>query len=416
MSTPNIGTYAISDLDQEFEAMFHGTSLNQIQNKYGAYNRGARRLLGDIDPQETTVVSQFGKLYDGVFDYPVAVDLKGNKIIDLFPQANRLPSDRFGQTYNQSFDRFKNVSLVPDFSTLYNSAFRSIRINATGLNTGIQINAADGYNTNGTWVAGTNVSNVGTNNQFYTNNASGSVSFQLNQTGVAASVATISNSTMSAVDLTNHYNNADEFFNLYLPNAAGISSVTFRIGTNATNYYQSPVLTTDQMNNTFGNGWNFLKSALSGFTQTGTPTLTQIQYVQVSITYNGTLQTQVLLNQFYSRLGVIYNQEYYSKYLFRDAITGVFKEKVTSDTDIVNLDTDGINMLLYAVFGEMVQQVQGADALYYDANDAEQNYVAGVAGYKLKYRSQTQKPQTSYYRQPRASYRRYIQRGGFNQG
>lgn len=414
MSSPNIGTYQISDLDEEFEGMFHGTSLNQIQNKYGAYTRAARRLLGDVDPQETIVVSQFGKLYDGVFDYPLAVDVKGNKIIDFFPQANRLPSDVIGQTYNQTFDRTKSVSLISDFTPLYNSAFRSVRINAVGLNTGIQINAADGSNTNGLWIAGTNVSNVATNNQYYTNNAAGSVSFQLNQTGVAGSVAVISNSTMSPVDLTNHYNNADEFFNVYFPNAAGITGISFRIGTDLNDYYQSPVLTVDQMNNTFNNGWNYLKSALSGFTQVGAPVLTNIKYLQVSITYNGTIQTQVLLNQFYSRLGVIYNQEYYSKFLFRDAMTGVFKEKPTDDSDFVNLDTDGVNGLLYATFGEMVQQVQGADALYYDANDAEQGYTAWLGGYKLKYKSQTQKPQTSYYRTPRTSYRRYFRKGGVN--
>lgn len=411
-SLPNIGQYQISDLDQEFEGMFHGTSLNQIQNKYGAYNRAARRLLGDVDPQETTVVSQFGKLYDGVYDYPMAVDVKGNKIIDLFPQANRLPSDVIGQTYNQAFDRNKSVSLVPDFTPRYANGFRTIRVNATGLNTGIQINNANAYNSNGLWVAGSNVNTVGTNNLYYTDNSSGSVSFNLAQTGVAGTVAIISNATMSAVDLTNHYNNADEFFNLYLPNAAGITSVSFRIGSSASNYYQSPSLTVDQMNNAFQNGWNYLKSALNGFTTVGTPVITAINYLQVSITYDGTLQTQVLLNQFWSRLGVIFNQEYYSKYLFRDATTGIFKEKATADTDFVNLDTDGVNGLLFATFGMMVQQVQGADALYYDANDAEQNYISWLAGYKQKYRSQTQKPQTSYYLQPRASYRRYFQRGG----
>lgn len=412
--TATIGTYQISDLDQEFEGMFHGTSLNQIQNKYGAYNRGARRLLGDVDPQETTIVSQFGKMYDGVYDYPLAIDVKGNKIIDLFPQANRLPQDRFSQTYNQAFDRFKGVSLVPDFTPRYANGNRTIRINATGLNTGIQINNANAYNSNGTWIAGANVNTVGTNNQYYTDNSSGSVSFNLAQTGTPGTVAIISNSTMSPVDLTNHYNNADEFFNIYLPNAAGITSVSFQIGSSPANYYQSPPMTVDQMNNSFQNGWNYLKSALSSFTQTGTPVLTAINYLQVSITYDGTLQTQVLLNQFWSRLGVIFNQEYYSKFLFRDAITGVFKEKATSDTDYVNLDTDGVNGLLYAVFGAMVQQVQGADALYYDANDAEQGYAAWLIGYKQKYRSQTQKPQTSYYRQPRASYRRFFRGSGLN--
>lgn len=408
MPTPNVGTYQISDIEQELEGMLHGTTLNQITDLVGCENRAARRVIGDVDPQETKIVSQFGKLYDGVWDYPLAEDVKGNKIIDLFPQANRTFRDNFQQTYNKTFDIGKEFSLIPDFTPRYAGGVRTIRINAVDLQTGILINSADGYNTNGTWVAGANVSNVGTNNQYFTDGASGSVSFQLDQTGTPGSVGIISNTTMGAVDLTNHYNNADEFFQFYIPNAAGMSSIKYKFGSSTTDYFDSGDLTLTQMGDTFGDGWNLVSKGWADFTIHGSPDVSSITYIQIEITYDGTLQTQVLLNEFWSRLGVIFNQEYYSKYLFRDAITGVFQEKVTDPTNYVNLDTDGINLFLFALQGEVAQVVQGADALYFDANSAEQGYQRELRNYMNKYRSETQKPQTSYYRQPRASYRRYF--------
>lgn len=409
----DIALYDIDTLQQELEGMMHGTTLNQITNPFGAWNRAARRVLGDVDPQETKIVSAFGKVYDGVFDYPLAADVKGNKIVDFFPQANRKPWETFTQVYNKEFDRNKDFTLVPDFTPRYAGAVRTVRLAINGLNTGILLNAADGYNTNGLWVAGANVSNVATNNQYMTDGASGSVSFQLNQTGVPGSVGIISNSTMSAIDLTNQFNNADEFFNFYIPRAAGITSVSYRFGSSAADYYDSGAIALDHMGDGFVDGWNLVSKNWANFATTGSPDITAIDYIEVSFTYDGTLQTMVLLNQFYSRLGVIFNQEYYSKYLFRDATTKEFQENVTDVSNLVNLDTDAVNLLLYAMLGMVAQQVQGSDALYYDANEAEQRYQAELANYKGKYKSEILKPHTSYYHQPRASYRRFFGRRYF---
>lgn len=410
MATPNIGTYQISDVENELQGMLHGTTLNQITNLFGVFNRAARRVVGDVDPQETKIVSQFGKIYDGVWDYALATDVKGNKIVDLFPQANRQLGDNFKQNYNKQFDLYKNYTLVPDFTPRYAGAVRTIRINANELNTGISLNQANAYNGNGTFVAGTNVSGVTTNNQYTTDGGSGSVQFNINQTGVA-SVATITNTTGFGVDLSAQYNNADQFFAIYLPNAAGITSIDYKFGTSASAYYDSGAITTDMMGSAFVNGWNFIKIPWANFTIVGSPTLTNLGvYMSIAISYNGTLQTQVLLNQFWSRLGVIFNQEYYSKYLFRDATTGAFQEKVTDASNYVNLDTDGLDLFIWATMKEAVMQQQGLDAIFGDGPNADQRYADAVEKYRLKYRSEVQKPQSYYYTIPSASYRTYFGR------
>lgn len=404
----DIGTYDISEIEQEMQGYLHGTTLNQIQNIFGVFNRAARRVVSLCDPQETIVVTQFGKVYQGVFDYPCFVDQKGDRVIDFYPQANRKITDNYGQQYNKDFDLWKNYTDYTSFTPRYSSGNRILRINAVNLVPGVQLNAADAVSDNGTWTAGSNVSNVQTSNLYYTDGVSGSVQFSLNQTGIQ-STANIFNKTFQAVNLAQNYlNNDDEFFQVYLPNASGIVSIDYQFGTTLANYYDSDSITADAMGNAFQNGWNLIKVPWSTATIHGTPNTSSIGSINLSITYNGTLQNGVCINQFYSRTGIIFNEEYYSKFLFRDAVTGVFQEKVTDESNVVNLDTDGIPMFIWASFAFAVQQQQGLDAMFSDGPSAEQQFQEALASYKGRYKSQVTKPQSRYYVQNNASYRRWF--------
>lgn len=402
----NIGTYAISDTGNEIEAQMHGNTLNQIVDLFGVYNRAARRIQSDVDLQETRIVTEFGAVYQGVWDYPIFTDLKGNSVADFFPQANRTSLDDFGQQYNKDFDLQKNYSIKPDFTPRYNNALRTIRINAPELPSGTQINAADLVNDDGTWTSGGGASTPINNSFLYTDGVTSSV-----QTNLAAGQTTgfLQNSTMTAVDLTNEYNNnATQFFQVYLPNAAAITSLEFQLGSGVGAYYHLAGITTTWQGTAFQNGWNLIAVPFPSMTAVGSPTITAINFIKIIFTYNGTQQNQVLINQFYSRIGIIFDMEYYSKYLFRDAITGVFQEKVTDDSNIINLDTDAYDLFLFAAGADATQQMQGLSALFYDANYFENRYQTCLANYKNKYKGEKIKPHSYYYSQPQAGYRRYL--------
>jgi len=386
--------------------MGHGSTLNQVVDLYGVYDRAARRLMEDIDIQEVRQVASFGKVYNSVWDYPVFVDLKGISVADFYPQANRTSLDDYGQQYGQDFDLQKNYSVKPDFTMRYAGAVRTIRINAPNLPAGTQVNPADNVNDNGIWTSGGGASAPINNSVFYTDGVTGSV-----QVNLAAGhiVANVENTTIQAVDLTNNYNsNANIFFYVYLPTASAFTSLTFQMGSSSSNYYTQIAITTDFMGNAFANGWNLISIPFTSMAVVGTPVLTSITFINTIFNYNSTQQVGVLINQFYSRIGVLFNMEYYSKYLFRDGTTGAFKEQVTADTDIVNLDTDGLNMFIFAAGAEMTQQMQGLDALFYDASDFENRYQTAVANYKNKYKGEKTKPHAYYYNQPKAGYRRYM--------
>lgn len=402
----NIGTYSISQTGQELEAQMHGSTLNQIVDLYGVYNRAARRIAADVDLQETRIVADFGAIYQGVWDYPLFVDLKGNSVADFFPQANRTSLDDFGQQYNKDFDLQKNYSIKPDFTPRYNNALRTIRINAPELPAGLQINAADNVNDNGTWISGGGASSPINNSVLYTDGVSSSI-----QTNLVAGQTTgfLENTTMTAVDLTEEYNNnATQFFQVYLPNAAAVIALEFQLGSSMANYYDLATITTTWQGTAFQNGWNLIAVPFPSMTTVGTPVITKINFIKLIFTYNSTQQNQILINQFYSRIGVIFMMEYYSKYLFRDATTGIFQEFVTADTNIINLDTDAYDLFLFAAGAEATQQMQGLSALFYDANYFENRYQTCLATYKSKYKGEKIKPHSHYYSQPQAGYRRYL--------
>jgi hypothetical protein len=143
-----------------------------------------------------------------------------------------------------------------------------------------------------------------------------------------------------------------------------------------------------------------------GATVTGTPDVTAINYIVVSMPTTA-IQTGAKLNYITISLGNYLEYEYYSKYLFRDVITGAFQEKVTDNSNLINLDTETYNLFFNLSASLAVQQQQGLDALFYDGSFFAQKYAEGVMKYKSLYKSEAQKPQTRYYGVPQPSVSRY---------
>lgn len=402
-------SYSVNDLQNDLIGVLHGQSLDQIFNIHGIINRAARTLLLDLDPQETKRTVEFvNPIFNGVFDYPIAADVKGNKLIDIIPQVQRIPRDVWAQTYNQAFDIAKQniFTLANMFTMNFNTGIKTIRIDAPFLNAPQIINQIEAIATNGTWATGGTASSLAVNN---TNFVQGAGSLQFNTT---VGAAYLENSTMSVQNLNTIANQASFFVWVYVPTGTSLTSVNLRVGSSSSNYYTATV-TSNQQGNTFVNGWNQCQFVWSSMTTTGTPDSTAIDYARITLNVTGTL-TGCLLNGLDCILGSILSYEYYSKYLFRDVITGAFQETVTSDSNLINLDTESYNLLFNLTAFLAAQQQQGLDALFYDGSFFGQQYQEGLARYKAMYKSEVQKPQTSYYAQPDKSYSKYFGRFGNN--
>lgn len=398
--------YSITTCSADLEGMLHGSTLNQITNLYGVFNRAGRQLLLDIDPQETKRIVEFtNPIFYQVYDYACPTDLKGNKVIDIRPQIMRYPRDIYSQAYNQAFDVAKSWVWNDQFTINFNTAVKTIRINSPALPQGVVINEASSVTGNGTWAVGGGASSIDETNIRYIN-FGGSLEFNLD---AASATGYIENSTMTAVDLSDQLNQGTEFVYVYLPDASDVTAVELRWGSSSANYY-SRSASVNQQGNAFEDGWNLLSFAWDGASTTGTPDSSAIDYLRLTFTYNSTLQTGVLVNSFASRMGSILECEYYSKYLFRDSSTGAFQETVTADSNLVNLDTESYNLFLYQVAIQASQQQQGVNALQFDGKFFKDAYKDGVARYTAMYKSEVQKPQSMYYAKPNPSYSQYFNR------
>lgn len=401
-----MANYSVLNAKADLTGILHGTTLNKVQNINGLFNRAARQLLQDLDPQETIRSTLTGAVFSQIFDYAVPTDLKGSKIIDIGPQVDRTPEDVFLSKYNQDFDIAKNISLQDMFTIVWNQAVKAMRMNFTQAPAPTVIDTISGITNNGIWaVDGVGAQSLSANNQ---NFVVGGGSLQFNLVAGQTS-GYIQNTTLTAVDLTAELNQGTQFLWVYLPTGASVSVVNLRWGTNSTNYYSLSTSVT-QSSTAFANGWNLLAFNWTSATTTGSPTITSIRYARITFTYNNTLQTGVLVNGLTSQLGSLLNLEYYSEDLFRDAITGAFQATVTDDSNLINLSLDSYNIFLNQLAYLTMQQVQGLDAQFFDANYFLNAYTNGIAKYKLTYKSQVQKPQTTYYQMPSKGYSIFLPR------
>ncbi len=400
--------YNILRLKQDLTGVIHGTTLNKVVNLNGIINRAARQVLQDIDPQETKRILPFATpIFESVYSYFLAPDVKGNAIIDIRPQVNRLASQVFNQDYNQQFSLSTISSLANQFTIQWNEGVRTILVNAPLLNTGVVVNYASSLNQNGTWSVGGNATNLTVNPVNFLAGG-GALMFDLSA-DVPGSIGYLETSDMQAVNLSDFVNFATWFLYTFLPSASVFSSIELRFGSSPTDYYVVSTTQT-QANTIFETGWNLLSYLWSNAVQTGSVNASSITYLRVTWTYNGTPQTGVMVNDIASRLGQIMEYEYYSKYMFRDAITGAFQETVTDDSNGINLDTDSYNILFNQVSYLTAQQLQGLDAGFFDANFFLQNYTQEVERYKGLYKSEKQKPRQPYYGLPKPGYSAFLPR------
>ncbi len=398
-------SYSITQANADLSAVLHGTNLNKVQGLNNLHNRTARQLLGDIDPQETTrKVLTTTPLFNQVWDYACPTDLKGNRIIDISPQFIRNPSQIVGQQYNQDFDIGKNLSAPPsEFTIQFNNAVKTIRINDTSLPQGVVIDTCEA--TTG-WTANSTASSLTEDNVNY---ASGSGSLSFN---VTTGTGSISKTLASTLDMSSQLNQASWFYYLYLPSGAALTSTEIRIGSSSSNYY-SRVLTSTNEGNSFATGWNLIRGDWNGCTVVGSPTVTAISYVYIGVTVASN-QTGIKVDNIISNMGLYRTVEYYSKFLYRDAVTGAFQETVTDNSNLINLDTESYNLYFNLLAFYATQQIQGLSAMFFDDNFFGQEYQKGKTRYTSLNKSQVQKPRTPYYTPQKAGYGKFLgRRWGF---
>lgn len=395
-------SYSITNLLSDIASVTHGTTTNKIPNIYGIINRAARAVLLDVDPKETQKIVSLAQVFNDVFDYPCPVDLKGDREVDLRPQAGREPWEIFTQDYAQEFDVTKLWNLSNKIYTQWNTGVKTLRINAPTLTAPVTI--CDTSTITG-WAATTGASTITLN----TNNVvAGGGALQFNLLA-ASSSGYIENTTLTAIDLSGQANISSLFLWVYMPSGSAITSVNLRWGSDTTANYYTYTATATQQGTAFQDGWNLLQFPWQTASTVGSPNASQIDSMRVTFVYNSALQTGVMIDNLTSNLGYIFQLQYYSKYLFRDPITNAFQETVTDSADnskIINFDTESYNLLFNKTAFYVCQALQGADAEY-DADYWQTEYGNALARYRAQNPSEAMKKAEPYYKLPRRNYSGY---------
>ena len=396
-------SYSITNLLTDIASVIHGTTTNKIPNVYGHINRAARAVLLDVDPKETTKIVQLSQVFNSVYDYALPVDVKGDRIIDLRPQAGRNPSDIFVQDYAQTFDANKLLNNSNAIFTQWNTGVKTLRIEAPTLTSPLTL--CDTSTITG-WTASNGAQSLSLDT---TNNVAGGGAIVFNL-AAGSGTGSIQISTLNPIDVTAKVNIDTEFFWVYIPTGSAITSFTLRWGSDVTANYYTQTVTTNQQGNAFQNGWNLISFPWSGATKVGSPVSTAYDSVQLTVVYNSTLQTGMKFCNLTSNTGYIFELQYYSKFMFRDPSTNAFQETIvdggTDTNKLINLDTDSYNLLLNKVAFFVAQSLQGSDSEY-DADFWQTEYEESLKRYRALNPSEAIKKTETYYKMPRNSYNRY---------
>lgn len=377
--------YTQTDLKNAINRRIHGRVGNLLDFQ-ATENDAVRDVLSQVDIRTTKRMSQISPgIYNDEYNYMCPADLKGIAIIDIARQVRR--KEEFTLTTAEEFDRRKvyEKGLVA-FSD--HDGVRILNISTDLGTTHLVIDTLQTATDDGTWSASGDASALSTD---YSNFVYGGSSLKFS-TASSASAAVISNTTLVPVDLSKYTNN-ELFIYVYIPSTTGLTSFNLKWGTDASNYW-SQTVTTNNEGLAFYTGWNLLRFAWPS-TATGSPVSTAVKYASFTINKTGsmTAQTAWRVNLLVARIGDIHNIIYYSKYGWQTA-SGTYIENSTTTTDLLNVDTDELELI--ADYGAILagQELRFKQA---EMQSLREQFKATKDNYTMRYPSERKIEQTTNY-------------------
>ncbi len=399
----------IGDFKDNLAGLLHGVNIDTINDLDLILQRASNTLLSKIDPIDTMRTAALSQtIHDDVFNYSLPSDYK--KIIDLIPQDNRNSWDTAVRNPAGQFDLQKAVA-NKKISIEGSEGSKIARINWR-TRQGKLLNAMDSVTANGTWIAVGTATGIQANTIF---KKTGSASIEFD---IVASGDGISNISMSTLDFTDEDEVADIFVWVYFGAVTNLTSISGIWGNDiTTKYWTSTAQTTQADGRAFQVGWNLIKFSWSTATETGTVTPNSVDSFKITFATTGAISNVRVDNIMFS-IGRNFDIKYYSKYLLKNS-SGIWIPTFTSDSDIIVLDDDAVQILLEEALIASAQQIENAGfdiswaktALNGDptAVDPIERY-GQYAKYRKEYPSQSKKAISRYGSNPIRS-RRFEGRG-----
>lgn len=144
----------------------------------------------------------------------------------------------------------------------------------------------DTYDGNGTWVGSNDATTIATDASTYKEGA-GSVSYTIDVSNSTSNKATLTNSTLTAIDISSYeLNDGGIILWAYLTDSAEIKSFEILFGSDSSNYYAVKSYAKDVHGFNYKDGWNRIFLPTINRQTVGAPNTSLIGYLQVNIEFD----------------------------------------------------------------------------------------------------------------------------------
>jgi len=381
--------FTYSNLKSNLETQL-GNHFNSLVNPQRAINNAVRELALEMDLRTTIRHSQGVQVaYDDIYRYSTPSDIKGENLIDIVKTKDKIQASAV-EYEKVPLEQFNRYFATNTYTYDHNNGVNWFKIKFDVSPTKLTLNEMDSLTSNGTWTAADNGTNISVNTFNYIS-GTGSINIDLAALGTAASVV---NSDMTSVDLTDIEDQGKLFAWVYLPSTENLSNVTMRWGSDASNYWEVSS-TAPFYGGTFEIGWNLLAFDWGSATQTASPDVSAVDYLKITFNFSSTPTqlTGYLIDNVIASLGEAIEYVYYSQYMWRTS-SSAWIEDSTTDTDILNVEGEEY---MLAVYKAAVVAGRSIPIEPYTMQKLEQAYYNAKAEYEMKYPSQRKRMIGAYY-------------------
>mgnify|MGYP007100080594 CR=1 FL=1 len=390
--------FTVSQFNTKVTGKLHGTTLNKITDVKGKIGEAADNMLLRVFPLTTIRRARIeNAIYDKVTSYVINQDVQGNDgIIDIRPVGGeRSDQDYTDGRFPRDFDikKEKNTMAIEVINGV-----KTLRLSKP-LNARTTLFEANSLTLDGTVTASGDASNLTVDELDY---ISGNASLRFDLDGLTGT-GNVEITLSSAIDLSTMEDIGALFNWLKFPTVSRLTSYTLRWGSSSGAYWYKTVTAPHDRSAFEDEIWSLMRYDWKDATQVGTPDASAITYLEVIVNYTvGTALTAVRLDSFTAAIGEAWEIVYYSNCYFTDTTGATWKNTPTADSDIIMLDPEAINILIYEFGKVIIQEAKGknmkADFEYYDYQLEGSGRKPGL--YMLhnqKYPSQTISLQETYY-------------------
>lgn len=341
----------VSTFKTKVTPKLHGTSLSKVADFYGKMHEASGNFFSQVRPHTVIRKYRIYAIYDKLTNYVIADDCEADAVIDIRPVAPRSKLDSLDGAFSKEFDIKKAENT---FAVEHVNGVKTLKLSKC-IAPSTVLYEADTIDDGVTIATTGDASNARIDELDYVSGQR-SVAFDWSGvTGLGAIAVTLDN----PLNLASISAQASILPWFKASVATSLNNIKIRIGSSASDYYESTVtggisqgFTDDQ--------WLTLLQQLATATRVGAPNLAVLNFIQIAI--NADVGTPFVghIDSVAASLGQAFEVVYYSNRLFTDVTGLTWKEIPTTDTDIIRLDgAQTNNAYLYEFMLTLQQEIKG---------------------------------------------------------